>query len=761
MASQRNYDLENHLRILIHTIATSTNKTTAGVEADFAGQIGMSTKTFQNFYRSKARYDERVIKVLLQNAARCPYLTRMWAERLLRLTGYDRHETCTVLLDALWSADLHRVRTPITVSSNLPPPSYTTFVMRPAVYQLLCDALAARTPVIALVGMGGIGKTSLARELAGRCLQPPVAGSKDGVPSFDLVVWVSDKDQPGRTRLSTVLDLMADVLGVPEATRYSPELKQRHIEQLLRTRRVLLVLDNLESITDNSLIHWLLRLPEPSKALVTTREYRAAFHDRGAWRIELGRMTEQEGRTFITQHSRRIGFSNAPDEMTQHLLLRELGGNPKAIEVVLGLAKRTGRPITQIVQGTSVGSEHELASLMASSWATLSDPERQLVLTLSLFPSSVSDETLAQVAGLDMSQLYDSVQQLSDLALIETEQVADTGEPMFPRRALHPLTRQYAETRMAEDGLFAAAAHARRIAWAIDYANRYGGHRPNDMTALAKLAGEEQALWSIFQWAADTGADREAVVLAQQLEFFYYTRALWGKNRDLYQRGIRAARRLGHATALSDFLALLILLMSRQGQPDMVQDELAELMNIGRREPLQGESYFRAQHAQALAYMASHHLEAAATAWQQILDQQQERHVSAQLITGTLHWLALCRHRQGEYAEAQRLMEQSLEQALATNNRRRAARNQIALARFALDQGQIDRAQKQLDAAVAGDQHPDPEQLAHYLHTLGSLHTAKGETAAAQAALTEALALFERMGMEREVGEIREGMERS
>ena len=73
MASQRNYDLENHLRILIHTIATSTNKTTAGVEADFAGQIGMSTKTFQNFYRSKARYDERVIKVLLQNAARCPY----------------------------------------------------------------------------------------------------------------------------------------------------------------------------------------------------------------------------------------------------------------------------------------------------------------------------------------------------------------------------------------------------------------------------------------------------------------------------------------------------------------------------------------------------------------------------------------------------------------------------------------------------------------------------------------------------------------
>ena len=48
-----------------------------------------------------------------------------------------------------------------------------------------------------IVGLGGNGKTSLAREVAARCLT-----DASNAPRFDAVVWVSDKDRPGMTNLS-------------------------------------------------------------------------------------------------------------------------------------------------------------------------------------------------------------------------------------------------------------------------------------------------------------------------------------------------------------------------------------------------------------------------------------------------------------------------------------------------------------------------------------------------------------------------------
>lgn len=753
MGKERNYELEDHIRGLVLAVAAFSNKTSQGLQAELAEQIGVSQRAFEGYYRSRGKIDEKVVRVLLQCAGSSRNVSRAWGERLLLLTGLGHDEQLKLLLDKLWPHDLSRSREALGSSSNLPPPAYANFIMRATPFGLLCEALAARTAVVMIEGMGGIGKTSLAREVAGRCLTPTAADRQAGIPSFDVVIWITDKDHPGRTRLSGVLDLAAELLGHPEVTRYAPNLKQGAVEQLLRAQRVLLVIDNLETITDPALIAWLPSIPEPSKVITTTRELRPEVLERGAWRVELKRMSEQEGRDFIALHSRRIGLALV-DEATQRQLVAELGGNPKAIEIVLGMAKRTGRTVTQVLRGDVGAPGRELASLVATSWATLSPTERQIAQALSLFPTSVDDSVLARVAGVEMPTFYDAIQQLSELALVDTEQRTYVVETTLPRRMLHPVTRQYAEARLAEDGLFAAAAQARFVAWAVEHATSYGGHRPNEPEALAQIAAEEPALWAIFQWASDRGADREALTLARQLEFFYYTRALWGKNRDLYQRAIRAARRLGDQAELSDALALLIQMLSRQGQPEQAQDELADLVAISRRVPLQGEQFFRAQHAQALAHMALGQLETASAAWGRILEQGVERAVPERLLTGTLYWLALCRHRQGELSEARALMEESLARAQAQGNPRRAARNQIALASFALDQSQLDEAGRWLEAAQPNAQ-PDPEQRAHALLALGRLHATRELRDDARLALNEALTLFERMGLEPEVREVK------
>src|SRR4029079_6865674 len=103
------------------------------------------------------------------------------------------------LLDQLCPIGPVRPRPP-RIYENLPAPTYSQFVMRELAFGEVVDGLQQRSAVVLIVGLGGNGKTSLAREVAARCLQD------DGdVSRFDAVVWVSDKDRPGTTNLSVVL----------------------------------------------------------------------------------------------------------------------------------------------------------------------------------------------------------------------------------------------------------------------------------------------------------------------------------------------------------------------------------------------------------------------------------------------------------------------------------------------------------------------------------------------------------------------------
>ena len=57
--------------------------------------------------------------------------------------------------------------------------------------------------------------------------------SEGETPQFDAVVWVSDKDRPGTTNLSIVLDEIARTLDYPGFTQFEFEEKRREVENLL------------------------------------------------------------------------------------------------------------------------------------------------------------------------------------------------------------------------------------------------------------------------------------------------------------------------------------------------------------------------------------------------------------------------------------------------------------------------------------------------------------------------------------------------
>ncbi len=96
------------------------------------------------------------------------------------------------------------------------------------------------------------------------------------------------------------------------------------------TQRTLLLIDNLETVDDEKLLSFLRELPDPTKALVTTRHRIDVAHP-----VRLTGMPHADALALISQEAARKAVTLTPDEC-EHLWQRT-GGVPLAIGWSIGL----------------------------------------------------------------------------------------------------------------------------------------------------------------------------------------------------------------------------------------------------------------------------------------------------------------------------------------------------------------------------------------------------------------------------------------
>ena len=130
------------------------------------------------------------------------------------------------------------------------------------------DGLLATVRLVTLTGVGGVGKTRLARRVADRVR----AGSRHGVWFVDLATVNGQQWSTGQgPDPQLVARRVAVALGVREA---SPQPHQQLLTDYLAHRRLLLVLDSCEHLVDSvaELAHTLLRGCRGVRILATSRE---------------------------------------------------------------------------------------------------------------------------------------------------------------------------------------------------------------------------------------------------------------------------------------------------------------------------------------------------------------------------------------------------------------------------------------------------------------------------------------------------------
>jgi LuxR family transcriptional regulator, glucitol operon activator len=164
------------------------------------------------------------------------------------------------------------------VQNNLPVPEFdeTGFLGRAADRNQVLTLLGSHYPVVTIVGEGGIGKTALALRCLYDILDSPTC-------PFDAVVWISLKTsaltQSGVKILSgaitETLGLFSEIatqLGMPQSSGSQSEAELiQEVAEYLDLYKILVAIDNLETLSTGSLRELLLRVPSHSKILLTSR----------------------------------------------------------------------------------------------------------------------------------------------------------------------------------------------------------------------------------------------------------------------------------------------------------------------------------------------------------------------------------------------------------------------------------------------------------------------------------------------------------
>lgn len=159
-----------------------------------------------------------------------------------------------------------------SVLNNLPQADYedTGFLGRREQVDELKKAISGPYPVITVLGVGGAGKSALALQVAYDVLN-------DGSCPFDAIIWTSAKT----TRLTG-----ADIQNIAGAISSSVGIAQHALDQfgvldaedpfesvseLLKSFKILLFIDNLETILDERIRAFVKDIPMGSKVVFTSR----------------------------------------------------------------------------------------------------------------------------------------------------------------------------------------------------------------------------------------------------------------------------------------------------------------------------------------------------------------------------------------------------------------------------------------------------------------------------------------------------------
>ncbi|GJM41965.1 MAG: hypothetical protein DHS20C20_22470 [Ardenticatenaceae bacterium] len=306
--------------------------------------------------------------------------------------------------------------------------------------------------VITLVGIGGIGKTSLANYTVRRVIRRL---------HYEEIIWLkivrSTKRShpltgPEQTFQQLISQLSKKLLpALPSDMLHSSRLQQ--LQQLLKNQRYLIVVDNLELKEDTTyLLSELVTLAMPSRFLLTSRT--APANHAGSLAIILSELSEADSITLMRHYAEEIGFLQASTAPYEDLLpiYEVVGGNPFALKQLINLAKVRPLPalLASIRERPLQAGEAIYQHILRETWHTLNDEAKAVLAIMPLAANGGMDpEQIMALSGLSQAQLWPAIDELLGRSLLEMRS-SSIWERFY---GIHRLTELFIRSLLNNDDL--------------------------------------------------------------------------------------------------------------------------------------------------------------------------------------------------------------------------------------------------------------------------------------------------------------------
>ncbi|MFZ4658709.1 MAG: NB-ARC domain-containing protein [Caldilineaceae bacterium] len=323
----------------------------------------------------------------------------------------------------------------------------------PLLYRLVELLSNPATPgLLALEGIGGIGKTSLAHVVARHLI---------GLPAYSDFAWVtarrSDLDLGGALRLDQRPALTAEGLLDALLRQLAPadpglvalrfEQKQAVLERTLKREPHLIVVDNLETVVDlETLLPLLRRLANPSRFLLTARI--RLDREPGVYHLPVPPLDEASALLLVRQEAERNQLTQVlqADDAALRPIYATVGGNPLALRLVVGQlhADSLHHLLADLQEARGAPVENLYTHIYRRAYDSLTASERTVWLgLLLLIGPAATAERLADICEAPLPVVRPALQTLARLSLIDCH--GDLNSRYF---SLHSLTRTFLQKQV-------------------------------------------------------------------------------------------------------------------------------------------------------------------------------------------------------------------------------------------------------------------------------------------------------------------------
>jgi len=311
----------------------------------------------------------------------------------------------------------------IKIKYNLPHPDYKRYIGRGQeienIISILCHNALSETDIVTIKGVGGVGKSALAIEIAYRLYRDYKKIPRDG--RFDAIIWTS-----ARTNIYTtdkiisyappekVLDLVyvniATTLARPDVIKLNRIEQHEAIRNLLTMQRTLLLIDNVDRF-DDEFLAFLQNVPEPTKIIITARNPVSLDYT-----VQLTGLNLRDAQELIRSESTRRNTQLSISQASE--LHKKTLGLP--LVIVLAIAQiAEGYNVQNILNLLGKQSDDIARHCFENTLEHIRDTNAwKVLLALSMFPSGTKEDVLGLITELSIAQLDMELIKLNKLSLV-------------------------------------------------------------------------------------------------------------------------------------------------------------------------------------------------------------------------------------------------------------------------------------------------------------------------------------------------------